>query len=565
MADDTWKGDAASLVDAFRRGDRSPREELEATYAAIADGDLNAFSFLDPERALTAAERADLSLPFGGVPVGIKELERVAGWPQTEASLVYRDRVAPRTSTAVERLLDGGGAVPVGLTTASEFGGLNVSVTKLNGVTHNPWRHGRTTGGSSAGSAAAVAGALVPLATGGDGGGSIRIPAGYTGLLGMKGTFGRIPRGPDTYFRPGTVVLGCLARSVRDAARYFDVCAGYDTLDPWSLPARPGWEAGLGTNDLKGRKVAIVPALGGGTLEPGIEEQLRATAATLIANTGMIPVDLDIKIPNLAAQWMMGNLATLLAELGTRWPRCANDLTDELTIGLLLSQSLYNLNTAAVAEHQRIQANEAMAAAFDRVDFVIAATNPGPAFAADAPMSNPSTSFVDSAKANHILRAGFRGVMGGVRLAAAAFPKMPSALLDFASERFPDLVHMGALTIISNIYGNPAVSIPGGYVDGLPVGMQVLTRHHADELLFDVALAVERATPWPLVAPESGAGAPRLAETRHVEHAAGEVTIDLRGEKRDRRADVGGSGPTGPVEVGPELQGGVLGPDGTRS
>ena len=77
--------------------------------------------------------------------------------------------------------------------------------------------------------------------------------------------------------------------------------------------------------------------------------------------------------------------------------------------------------------------------------------------------------------------------MGGVRLAGAAFPKLPSALLDVASERFPDLVHMGALTIISNIYGNPAVSIPGGFVDGLPIGMQVLTRHHADELLFDVA------------------------------------------------------------------------------
>jgi Asp-tRNA(Asn)/Glu-tRNA(Gln) amidotransferase A subunit family amidase len=563
MADGTWKDDACSLVDAFRRGDRSPREELEATYAAIESSNLNAFSFLDPERALDAADHADLSSPFGGVPVGIKELERVAGWPLTEASLVFRDRISARTSTAVERLLDGGGAVPVGLTTASEFGGLNVSVTKLNGVTHNPWRHGRTTGGSSAGSAAAVAGGLVPIATGGDGGGSIRIPAGYTGLFGMKGTFGRIPRGPDTYFRPGTVVLGCLARSVRDAARYFDVCAGYDTLDPWSLPRRTGWEAGLGANELRGRKVAIVPALGGGTLEPGIEEHLRASAATLIANTGMIQVDVEIPVPNLAAQWMMGNLATLLAELGSRWPACADDLTDEMAIGLLLSQSLYNLKTAAVAEHQRIQANEAMAAAFDQVDFVIAASNPGTAFAADSPMSNPSTSFIDSAKANRAARLGFRALLGGVRLAAGAFPKMPSALLDFASERFPDLVHMGALTIISNIYGNPAVSIPGGFVDGLPVGMQVLTRHHADELLFDVALAVERATPWPLIAASSG-DAPRLAEAGHVEHAAGEVTIDLRGEERDRRADVGGSRPTGPVEVGPELQGGVLGPDRTR-
>jgi Asp-tRNA(Asn)/Glu-tRNA(Gln) amidotransferase A subunit family amidase len=110
---------------------------------------------------------------------------------------VFKDRIADPHQPHVERLFDDGGAVPVGLTTASEFGGLNVSVTKLNGVTHNPWQHGRTVGGpSGGGAAAAVAGGLVSLATGGDGGGSIRIPAGYTGLLGMKGTFGRITRGP---------------------------------------------------------------------------------------------------------------------------------------------------------------------------------------------------------------------------------------------------------------------------------------------------------------------------------------------------------------------------------
>ena len=506
MAGETWTEDACSLVDAFRRGERSPREELETSLAAIADSDLNAFSFLDPERALAAAERADVSLPFGGLPVGIKELEPVAGWPQTEASLVFKDRVATHTSSVVERLLGIGGAVPVGLTTASEFGGLNVSVTKLNGVTHNPWRHGKTTGGSSAGSAAAVVGGLVTLATGGDGGGSIRIPAGYTGLLGMKGTYGRIPRGPHAYFTPGTIVLGCLARSVRDAARYFDVCGGYDSRDPWSLPKRSNWEANLGTNDLRGKRVGIVPNLGGVVLEPGVEENLRNSAKQLIVNNGMVEVDLDIKLPNLAAQWMMGNLSTLVAELGARWPKCASELTDELTVGLLMSQSMYNLHTASVAEERRIQANLAMADAFDKVDFVIAATNPGPAFAADAPMSNPSSSFIDSVKANRAAQLGFRGIMGGVRLAGAAAPRMPSAVMDLVSEKFPDLVRMGALTIISNLYGNPAVSIPSGFVDGLPVGMQVLTRHHADELLFDVALAVERENPWPLVASiESGA------------------------------------------------------------
>ncbi|HEV7527217.1 MAG TPA: amidase [Acidimicrobiia bacterium] len=499
MTDETWNDDACALVDAFRRKERSPREEVENALAAISDSDLNAFSFLDPERALDVADRADTSLPFGGLPVGIKELEPVAGWPQTEASLVFKDRIATQTSTVVQRLLQTGGAVPVGLTTASEFGGLNVSVTKLNGVTHNPWRRGKTVGGSSAGSAAAVMGGLVPLATGGDGGGSIRIPAGYTGLVGMKGTYGRIPRGPHAYFTPGTIVLGCLARSVRDAARYFDVCSGPDSLDPWSLPKRDNWEANLGTNELRGKRVAIVPNLGGVTLEPGVEANLRDAAQALIKNTGMVQVDLTIDLPNMAAHWMMGNLSTLLADLGNRWPGCANELTHELALGLTISQSMFNLYTASVTEAQRIRANEAMARAFDDVDFVIAATNPGPAFAADAAMSNPSSSIIDWAKANPVAQFGFRGALTGVRFAAAAFPKLPSMILDTFSERFPDLVQMGALTIISNLYGNPAVSIPSGLVDGLPVGMQVLTRHHADELLFDVALSVERENPWPKV------------------------------------------------------------------
>jgi aspartyl-tRNA(Asn)/glutamyl-tRNA(Gln) amidotransferase subunit A len=496
-----WQQDATSLVDAFRAGERSPVEELEATLAAIETSDLNCFTYLDIEQARAKAAAADVSLPFGGVPTAVKELEPVAGWPFTEASLVFKGRRADRTSHHIGRLFERGGVVPVGQTTASEFGGLNVSVSRINGVTHNPWRHGRTVGGSSGGSAAAVAGGLVSLATGGDGGGSIRIPAGYTGLLGMKGTFGRIPRSPHAFMRPHTVVVGNLSRSVRDAARYYDVCAGVHPYDPTSLPDPGGWEAGLGSNDLRGRKVAIVPNLGGVTLEPGVEDRIRAEAKALIADTGMVEVDLRVEPPNLAAQWMMGNLATLLADLGDAWPRCARDLTEEVAVGLRLSQSLYNLNTAAAAESMRIEANEVMARAFEQVDFIIATTNPGPAFPADAVTSSSTSSFLDWAKSSDVARYAFQGVLFGVRLAAAAFPKIPSALLSQAGARFPDLINMGALTIVSNIYGNPAVSIPAGTVDGLPVGMQVLARHHEDALLFDVALAVERERPWPMVAP----------------------------------------------------------------
>jgi len=496
-----WQGDACGLVDAFRRGERTPVEELDATLAAVARSDLGCFSHLDPEGARAAAKAADVTKPFGGVPTGIKELEPVAGWPWTEASLVFRDRVATTTAHHLRRLVDGGGAVPVGLTTASEFGGLNVSVTRLNGVTHNPWRRGRTAGGSSGGSAAAVAGGLVSLATGGDGGGSIRIPAGYSGLLGMKGTFGRISRAPRAWARPNTVVLGNLSRSVRDAARYYDVCAGVDPADPTTLPSPGGWEAGLGRRDLAGLRVAVIPDLAGVTLEPGVHEQVEEAADALITGTGMVRVPLRIDLPNLATQWMVGNMATLVAELGDRWPRCAGLLTDEIEIGLRLSKALYNLDTSAAAEELRVQANEAMAAAFREVDLIVAATNPGPAFPAEAVMSNPDESFVDWAKASPAARLAFRGVLGAVRGAAAVVPRLPSLLLAAVAERFPGLVNMGGLTMISNVYGNPAVSIPVGTIDGLPLGMQVLAPHHADALLLDVALHVERERPWPLVAP----------------------------------------------------------------
>src|SRR5258708_701770 len=230
-----WLDDACSLVDAFRSGERTPADELEACLRAIDSSELNAFVHLDADTARARAAKADVQLPFGGVPVAVKELEPVKGWPYTDASLVFADRVADHDSTHIERLRDAGANL-FGQTAASEFGGLNVSVTKLHGVTGNAWDKTRTAGGSSGGSATAVAGGLAPIATGGDGGGSIRIPAGFNGLLGMKGTAGRVPRGPEVLIGPLTVVVGCLARSVRDVARWYDACDGVHARDPYSLP-----------------------------------------------------------------------------------------------------------------------------------------------------------------------------------------------------------------------------------------------------------------------------------------------------------------------------------------
>jgi Asp-tRNA(Asn)/Glu-tRNA(Gln) amidotransferase A subunit family amidase len=141
MADTPWLGDACSLVDAFRAGELSPVEALDASLAAIDKSKINAFSYVAREEAHAAAEKADVWLPFGGVPLAIKELQRVNGWPFTEASLLFKDDKADVDGTEVWRLREAG-AVLIGLTTASEIGFVNYTSTTLNGVTRNPWNLG---------------------------------------------------------------------------------------------------------------------------------------------------------------------------------------------------------------------------------------------------------------------------------------------------------------------------------------------------------------------------------------------------------------------------------------
>ncbi len=455
-----WLADACSLVDAYRSGQRSPVEETQACLDAIESSDLNAFSHVDGGRALEAATNADTSLPFGGVPMGVKELDKVAGWPDTEASLVFRDRIGTRNGTMIDRLVDAGAAL-VGMCTASEFGGLNVSTTKLNGTTHNPWEHGKTAGGSSGGSSAAVAGGLVPVATGGDGGGSIRIPAAFTGLVGMKGTAGRIPRGPQTEIAPLTVVKGCQARSVRDVARWYDVCAGYDIRDPYSLPSHGRWETELGTHDPAGMKVVVCPDLGRAVVRPEVEANVREAAAALIADAGLVEIDVPIDFPGLGLEWAMSNLSQLFNDVRDLWPDCRDELTKEMAFGLEMAHGSYDLEMAATVERNRTGMNEAMAAVFDDADFIISATNPDVAYPAEITANT---------------RVGDKKV---------------------------GLENNGVLTIPANIVGNPAVSVPVAPAFGLPVGMQIMTRHHDDALLLDLARVVEMTLPWPLVAPGS--------------------------------------------------------------
>jgi aspartyl-tRNA(Asn)/glutamyl-tRNA(Gln) amidotransferase subunit A len=469
-----WFDDACGLVEAFRARKLSPLEALDACIDAIDRSPLNAFSHTDFERARVTARAADVSLAFGGVPFGVKELERVREWPYSEASMIFKDRVSGYDQTSIARLR-GTGAVLAAQTTASEFGGINCTSTKLHGTTRNPWDLSRTPGGSSGGTAAAVVGGLLPIATGSDGGGSIRIPAGFSGLFGLKATYGRIPKGPGAGVEPLTSVLGCLSRSVRDTARFFDACNGFDQRDPLSLPALVGWEAELGTQDVAGRTVAILPDLGTARVRSEVADVVMAFGEKLARAAGLKIVNVTPSLPPLRGQWAMAGQVAFVADLGDAYPDRIEELSPEMRFGLEAARDRFNLDRAASIESYRRQLNEAMADLFEAADFVMTSSNPDVAFAAEGPP--PST--IPGADLIHEL--GFsRAIMNNA-----------------------------ALTAPSNLNGSPAISLPAGLVDGLPVGLQVLAGHHREQLLLDLALIAERVLPWPKVAP----GSPRTRPT----------------------------------------------------
>jgi len=310
---------------------------------------------------------------------------------------------------------------------------------------------------------------LLPIATGSDGGGSIRIPAGFVGLFGLKATYGRVPKGPAAGVTPLTSVLGCLSRTVRDTARYFDACNGFDQRDPYSLPAVGGWEAALGSHDLAGKTVAILPDLGAARVRDEVAELVAGVGEELARTAGLKIVDVTPSLPRVRSEWGMANQPPLIVSLGEAYPDRLGELSWITRRGLESARERFSLDRAASIEKFRRQLNEAFADLFDDADFVIAATNPDVAFAAEGPP--PST--------------------------------IPGADLVQELGRTAALMNNGALTAPSNMNGSPAVSIPAGCVDGLPVGLQILTGHHREQWLLELSLIAEREIGWPLVAPGS--------------------------------------------------------------
>jgi Asp-tRNA(Asn)/Glu-tRNA(Gln) amidotransferase A subunit family amidase len=256
-----------------------------------------------------------------------------------------------------------------------------------------------------------------------------------------------------------TVVSGCLARSVRDAARWYDVCAGFDARDPYSLPAEADWEAGLGSTDLRGLRAVISPDLGSATISDAVRARVLEAGEALAASIGLDLVDVEVSLPSITWEWAVANQVGLVREVGDLWPDCEEQMTKSMAFGVRMGIGRFDIEVAGQVEAARTEANRRMADLFDSVDVVICASNPDVAFPAE--------------------------IESNTRVAGEKAPPGNN----------------GALTIPANISGNPAVSVPAGLVDGRPVGVQFIGRQHTDRMVLDLAAAWERLASWPLVAP----------------------------------------------------------------
>jgi aspartyl-tRNA(Asn)/glutamyl-tRNA(Gln) amidotransferase subunit A len=283
MSDDPALLSATTLIDHYRKKSLSPVEATKAALARVAalDPVLNAFCLLDEEGALAAARAAEARwmrhVPQGlvdGVPATVKDVMVARGWPTRRGSKTASTQAAEQDAPMVARLREHG-AVLLGKTTTPEFGWKPIGDSPLTGITRNPWSHGHTPGGSSAGAAVGAAAGLGALHLGSDGGGSIRIPCSFCGVFGIKPTFGLVPSAPPSQF---AIVshTGPITRTVADAALMLSVIARWDARDPYVLPPAPRDFVSAIEAGVAGLRMAFSPGLGYATVDPEVARSVEA-------------------------------------------------------------------------------------------------------------------------------------------------------------------------------------------------------------------------------------------------------------------------------------------------
>ncbi|MFA6451087.1 MAG: amidase [bacterium] len=481
------KYDALGLAELVAKKEVTPAELCEEAIARIDRGNpsINAvvYKMYDIAREAAAGELPDG--PFKGVPFLLKDLlAAFAGVPMTSGCKAYRNYVPDHDSELVRRFRKTGLNV-VGKTNTPEFGLMGVTEPELFGPCRNPWNTERTPGGSSGGSAAAVAAGIVPMASGGDGGGSIRIPSSHCGLFGLKPARGRNPLGPDYgEIWQGAVVEHVLSRSVRDSAAALDATNGADPGAPYGIaPPECSYLADVGREPGKLR-IAFDTASPIG--KPVHTECVAAVknAAKLLESLGHRVEEARPKIDGRAVAIsyltmccgeVAADIAKIEKEFGAKAAREDVELGSRM-LGLLGRTITAGEFVAAIREWDK--AARAMGAFFEDYDIYVTPTVARPPVKigelALKPAEQAIASFMNALGAGNILKsAGMVEKIGIENLAAMPF------------------------TQLGNVAGLPAMSVPLHWTaDGLPCGVQFAARFGAESVLFRLAGQLEQAAPW---------------------------------------------------------------------
>ncbi|MDX2166004.1 MAG: amidase [Deltaproteobacteria bacterium] len=452
------------LTERIRARRLSPVELMQAVLERIdaTHADLNAVvvrrapeECLADARAAEARVAAGMARPLEGIPLGVKELEPAAGLRWTEGSMLFAERVADYDSIQVARL-KAAGAIVVGKTNAPEFGAPAFTRNRIYGVTRSPWDLELSPGGSSGGSSAAIAAGVLPLVTAGDGGGSIRIPASFTGCFGLKTSYGRVPREQLEQWEYGTTaVYGPLTRTVEDAALVLDQVVGADELDPTSLP-HPGFSylervrAALPS----GLRIGVSPDLGYAVVQSDVAAAVEE-ATRVFGQLGHRLIPIDSGPPEAGRAWGLLGAFMMGAHLDAHLAGREELLGRGLLAGVELARREVNMPLFAQLAGLRAGIVRWCAAVFAECDLLLTPTVPFDPYVAPGP-----------------------------------YPT------EVEGRRLP-WSNVGSFTIPFNLSWHPAASVRVGLSRrGLPIGMQIVGPRQRDDLVLQAARAFERERPW---------------------------------------------------------------------
>lgn len=456
---------AREMAAAVRDRRISARELLDLHLSRIAERnpELHAIVSLDVERARAGAAAADQHLasgrpvgPLHGLPFAFKDTHAVAGWRTTYGSPLFVDHVPAADELLVERIRRAG-VVTIGRTNVPEFAAGSHTFNRLFGTTRNPVDPSRSAGGSSGGAAAALAAGMVPLADGSDMGGSLRNPASFCGVVGLRPSLGRVPEWPRLNQWETTSVGGPLARDVADLALLLSVIAGPDPRAPLAL-GEPGvafappasGPLGRGPAVLRGLRVALAPDLGGALeVDHAVAAVVEAAGRTLAAARASVAsawpdlATADDTFRTLRAWHFQASYGELLA-------RHPDDFKPSLADNIRAGASLTGADVAR-AYAQRTQLGETMRLFFGTHDVLVLPVSQVPPFPAEQE---------------------FPTAINGKEMAS---------YLDWMRSAY-----------VITVTGCPAIAVPAGTTpDGLPVGIQIVARHGAEAFLLEVAAAFE--------------------------------------------------------------------------